>query len=1556
MVATGQTANQYIPAGSTGMLALVAGTPPTSDPAWVFEGWVLHGAQVPAYGTPVANLGPYNLVATHSVDRALFTEGVIRTYTAIWSRAGVVGGANLLINNVPATMVATGQTANQYIPVGSTGMLALVAGTPPTSDPAWAFEGWALHGAQVPAYGTPVANLGPYNLVATHSVDRALFTEGVMRTYTAVWSRGGVVGGANLLINNVPATMVATGQTANQYIPVGSTGMLALVAGTPPTVAGQPWVFEGWALHGGQVPAYGTPVANLGPYNLVATHSVDRALFTEGVMRTYTAVWSRGGIVGGANLFIENVPGTMVATGQTANQYIPVGSTGMLALVAGTPPTSDPAWVFEGWALHGAQVPAYGTPVANLGPYNLVASHSVDRALFTEGVMRTYTAVWSRGGVVGGANLLINNVPATMVATGQTTNQYIPVGSTGMLALVAGTPPTMSPAWVFEGWALHGAQVPAHGTPVADLGPYNLVATHSVDRALFTEGVMRTYTAVWSRGGVVGGANLFIDNIPGTIAVTGQTATQYIPAPAVAIPLVAGTPAGDWQFFGWVRGDNLPAVGDNWNTWSANPANAPNVLSAPYATAAFVAGETQRFTAIWGNYDGGGNGDNGNGGEPIVGANLIIRNLPGMNPVPVDQTATQAVTAPAVAMPLVAGTPAGDWEFFGWVLGDNLPAIGDNWNTWSAANVANVLTAPYMTAAFVPGETQRFTAIWGNYDGGGNGDNGNGGEPIVGANLIIRNLPGMNPVPVDQTATQAVTAPAVAMPLVAGTPAGDWEFFGWVRGDNLPAIGDNWNTWSAANAANVLTAPYMTAAFVPGETQRFTAIWGNYDGGGNGDNGNGGEPIVGANLIIRNLPGMDPVPSGQTATQAVNVGATVPLVPGTPAGDWQFFGWVRGNNLPAVGADWAVWSAANSANVVTAPYATAEFVAGQTQRFTAIWGNYDGGGNGDNGNGGRPIVGANLIIRNLPGMDPVPSGQTATQAVNVGATVPLVPGTPAGDWQFFGWVRGDNLPAVGDDWTVWSAANSSNVHTANATPPFAAGQTQRFTAIWGNYDGGGNGDNGNGGRPIVGANLIIRNQPNMNPVPSDQTATQAVDAGATITLLPGTLPATVDLEFDVWVLGNVIPPVGVVLVEWLAANPSVQYFADPHAAGPFAADEAMRFTAIWTRDGIVGGANLRVENVPDFPTTPAGQTASQFVSVGSAVTLVAGTSPDPELSFARWIRGDVVPPVGVIFADWLAANPVPNFGAGHRTNTFAVGSRYLYTAVWVCEDGIVGGGANLRIYNVPAQLIRPAGQTPNQVVPVGESRTLAHGAAPDYLLFGTWIRGNVVPPLGANLDDWLTENPTVEYFAAGHTTNTFADGSRYTYYAIWVCENRIVGGGGYRAFRIYYYVYDDGLERDTENNPYGREYTALVGSIFDLSTVAGGNGVLDRNDLDSDNEYYFEGWIVTVGGIQTVNYLADLDLDELNGTFTVPAPTVASPLAVAQTIIRNSPVIVGDTITLTAIWSIVEDDEKLPQTGIESNILLWAGLLLAALLTSAGALVMIKENEKRNDVFRNIAR
>ncbi|MCL2426075.1 MAG: hypothetical protein FWD05_07035 [Oscillospiraceae bacterium] len=171
----------------------------------------------------------------------------------------------------------------------------------------------------------------------------------------------------------------------------------------------------------------------------------------------------------------------------------------------------------------------------------------------------------------------------------------------------------------------------------------------------------------------------------------------------------------------------------------------------------------------------------------------------------------------------------------------------------------------------------------------------------------------------------------------------------------------------------------------------------------------------------------------------------------------------------------------------------------------------------------------------------------------------------------------------------------------------------------------------------------------------------------------------------------------------------------------------------------------------------------------------------------------------------------------------------------------------------------------------------------------------------------------------------------------------------YRNIRIYYYMLENGiLERDTDNNPYGRQYTYRVGDTFDLGNV------LDRDDLDGDNDYVFEGWLVHVNGMPHQYYIYGKDTNELHGTFVVPAPAILPLMhGFAYSADRN---VVGGTISLVAVWSVYEAEEAttdggqgnqseegvLPRTGIENSALLWIALTVLSLFVGLVTVIKLK--------------
>jgi len=171
----------------------------------------------------------------------------------------------------------------------------------------------------------------------------------------------------------------------------------------------------------------------------------------------------------------------------------------------------------------------------------------------------------------------------------------------------------------------------------------------------------------------------------------------------------------------------------------------------------------------------------------------------------------------------------------------------------------------------------------------------------------------------------------------------------------------------------------------------------------------------------------------------------------------------------------------------------------------------------------------------------------------------------------------------------------------------------------------------------------------------------------------------------------------------------------------------------------------------------------------------------------------------------------------------------------------------------------------------------------------------------------------------------------------------------YRSIRIYYYLEGYGyLVNNTANNAIGREYIRRVGSTFSLTHV------VDRNELDSDESYVFVGWRVYIDGIHDNTYISDLNANQLRGSFIVPVSTSED----------------AAVISLVAVWSIYEhkdengngdsndnndtttpgggNQQKLPQTGIESNVLLWSALFILMLIVGIDTGIRVRKGKNDN--------
>jgi len=186
----------------------------------------------------------------------------------------------------------------------------------------------------------------------------------------------------------------------------------------------------------------------------------------------------------------------------------------------------------------------------------------------------------------------------------------------------------------------------------------------------------------------------------------------------------------------------------------------------------------------------------------------------------------------------------------------------------------------------------------------------------------------------------------------------------------------------------------------------------------------------------------------------------------------------------------------------------------------------------------------------------------------------------------------------------------------------------------------------------------------------------------------------------------------------------------------------------------------------------------------------------------------------------------------------------------------------------------------------------------------------------------------------------------------------------YRYIRVYY-VIDNEVEADIVINPkmsdYPMGYTYRAGSDFVLT----GSRAIDRNTLQSDNEYVFEGWYVLVGVDFHPDYL-NFNTDALSGSFVVPAPSAGGlALSLDNGFIPSSDIDVlieamGYQITLFAVWSIYEAAEvvtppaggALPATGIESNAILWSVLLSLTTFVATGIMVWIAKNKVKANTLR----
>ena len=174
----------------------------------------------------------------------------------------------------------------------------------------------------------------------------------------------------------------------------------------------------------------------------------------------------------------------------------------------------------------------------------------------------------------------------------------------------------------------------------------------------------------------------------------------------------------------------------------------------------------------------------------------------------------------------------------------------------------------------------------------------------------------------------------------------------------------------------------------------------------------------------------------------------------------------------------------------------------------------------------------------------------------------------------------------------------------------------------------------------------------------------------------------------------------------------------------------------------------------------------------------------------------------------------------------------------------------------------------------------------------------------------------------------------------------------YRTIRIYYYLEGYGLLiNDTINNAIGREYIRSAGSTFSLAHV------VDRNELESDNEYVFNGWHIYVDDVRNNSYISSKNIDQLRGSFRVPASLNDNAASISLVAVwsiydaqecddgengENSNDNVDNNEDTTASPSVNDNQKRLPQTGIESSVLLWSAILALVLLIGISIGVKIR--------------
>ncbi|MCL2840204.1 MAG: SHIRT domain-containing protein [Defluviitaleaceae bacterium] len=358
----------------------------------------------------------------------------------------------------------------------------------------------------------------------------------------------------------------------------------------------------------------------------------------------------------------------------------------------------------------------------------------------------------------------------------------------------------------------------------------------------------------------------------------------------------------------------------------------------------------------------------------------------------------------------------------------------------------------------------------------------------------------------------------------------------------------------------------------------------------------------------------------------------------------------------------------------------------------------------------------NLTINNLPNAIGIPSGQTPSGIMNAGDTITLVQGTNPINFVFMGWVRGATLPALGSDL-------SSFAGTIYLTRTFTMpNESLTYTAIWG--------DGTYVGLP-TNDNLTINNLPNNIGPHVGQTATGSVVVSTDITLAEGTAPA--DFVFMGWVRGATLPALG----SDLSSFAGTVYYPTRTFTMP---NEAITYTAIWgdgTYVGVPINDNLTIDNLPNNIGPHVGQTATGSVAVGVDVILAEGTAPT-NFVFMGWVRGATLPALGSDLSSFAGTVYYP-------TRHFIMPNEDLtYTAIW--GDGTFVGvptDYNLIINNLPNTIDPHVNQTKSEGVIVGTHVNLEEGIHPVDFIFMGWVRGDVLPALGSDINDFTgTVYPT----------------------------------------------------------------------------------------------------------------------------------------------------------------------------------------------------------------------